>query len=169
MAGWQGVGRATRIQEQLMVRALLLVLGLGLGAAGELSAQLSVVGLRNLAFGPVIQGINSSVPPSDPVRSGQFEIVVPAGTRVRVQFTVPNRLNGPAGARLNIQFGGGDAIALLQGPGSVPTTFNPRAPRIINMGPGSRLWVFLGGTVMPTGTQATGNYSNTVTLTVTVL
>jgi hypothetical protein len=152
-----------------MVRALLLALGLGFGAAGGLSAQLSVVGLRNLAFGAVIQGISSRVPPSDPVKSGQFEILVPAGSRVRVRYTLPNRLNGPAGARMNIQFGNNDAIALLQAPAGVPSTFNPRAPQTINMGPSTRLWIFLGGTVTPPGTQAPGAYSNTVILTVTVL
>jgi hypothetical protein len=152
-----------------MLRALLLVMGLSLGAASGVSAQLTVVGLRNLAFGTVIQGISSSVPASDPVRSGQFEIVVPAGSRIRVHFTLPNRLNGPAGARMNIQYSNADAIALPQAPGSVPSTFNPRAPQTINMGPDTRLWIFLGGTVVPTGTQTTGAYSNTITLTVTVL
>ena len=152
-----------------MVRTLLLVLGLAVGTGGALQAQLSVDGLRNLAFGPVIQGINSAVSPTDPVKSGQFEFIVAIGSRVRVQFTLPNRLNGPAGARMPIQFANNDAIALGQGPSSVPVTFNPRAPQTFNIVSSNRIWVFLGGTVRPGAGQATGNYSNTVTLTVTVL
>ena len=153
-----------------MVRKTLLVLVLLLGgSAGALSAQLTVVGLRNLAFGPVIQGIPSAVAPNDPIKSGQFEFIVPIGSRVRIQFTLPTRLNGPAGATMNIQFRNNDAIALGQGPTSVPVTFNPHAAQTFNIVSSNRIWVFLGGRVTPAATQATGNYQNTVTLTVTVL
>ncbi len=152
-----------------MARMLWILLALITCTAAAASGQLTVSGLRNLAFGPVIQGLNSSVPPSDPVKSGQFEFIVPIGSRVRVQFTLPNRLNGPGGARMNIQFANNDAIALGQAPSSTPVTFNPRAPQTFNVVSSNRIWVFLGGTVTPAANQATGNYSNTVTLTVTVL
>jgi hypothetical protein len=70
---------------------------------------------------------------------------------------------------MTIQFADNDAIALGQGPASVPVVFNPRAPQTFNIVTSNRIWVFLGGTVRPAAGQATGNYSNTVTLTVTVL
>lgn len=152
-----------------MLKKSLLIVGLMLGTAGGLSAQLSVTGLRNLAFGPVIRGIQSSVAPSDPVRSGQFEFVTPIGNSVRLQFTLPTRLNGPSGARLTISFSTTDAIALGQGPTSVPVTFNPNQTQTFNIVSSNRIWVFLGGRVSPTAAQATGNYTNTVTFTVTVL
>ena len=152
-----------------MIRKLLLVLGLSLGISGGLSAQLTVVGLRNLAFGSVIQGVPKSITPSDPVQSGQFEFIVPLGSRVRVQFTLPTRLNGPGAARLTIAFNTTDAIALGQGPTSVPVTFNPNVAQTFNVVSSNRIWVFLGGRVTPTGTQATGNYTNTVTLTITII
>lgn len=152
-----------------MVRKLLLVFGLVLGTAGSLNAQLTVTGLRNLAFGPVIQGVASSVTPSDPIDSGQFEFIVPIGSQVRLQFTLPTRLNGPGNARLTIAFSATDAIALGQGPTSVPVTFNPNNTQTFNVVSSNRIWVFLGGRVTPTANQATGNYTNTVTFTVTVL
>lgn len=152
-----------------MVRTLLLVIGLALGTGGALDAQLTVTGIRNLAFGPVIRGIPSSVAPSDPVKSGQFEFIVPIGSRVRLQFTLPTRLNGPGAAQLTIAFNTTDGIALGQGPSSVPVTFNPNVAQTFNIVSSNRIWVFLGGRVTPTGTQATGNYTNTVTFTVTVL
>jgi hypothetical protein len=152
-----------------MVRTLLLVLGLACGTGGALKAQLTVVGLRNLAFGPVIQGIPKSITPSDPVRSGQFEFQVPIGTQIRLQFTLPTRLNGPGAARLNIAFNSTDGIALGQGPTSVPVVFNPNNAQTYNIVSSNRIWVFLGGRVTPTANQATGNYTNTVTLTITVL
>ncbi len=152
-----------------MARKLLLVAGLMLTTAGGLSAQLTVTGLRNLAFGPVIKGVASSVGPSDPVKSGQFEFITPIGSTVRIQFTLPTRLNGPAGARLNISFSTTDAIALGQGPTSQPVTFNPNVAQTFNIVSSNRIWVFLGGRVAPTATQATGSYTNTVTLTITIL
>ncbi|MEO8200817.1 MAG: hypothetical protein ABI679_09880 [Gemmatimonadota bacterium] len=152
-----------------MTRKILLVLGLMLGTAGALSAQLTVTGLRNLAFGSVIKGIPSSVTPSDPVKSGQFEFITPIGSNVRIQFTLPTRLNGPAGSKLTISFGTTDAIALGQGPTSQPVTFNPNTAQTFNIVSSNRIWVFLGGRVTPTANQTTGSYTNTVTLTVTIL
>lgn len=152
-----------------MVRKSLLVFGLVLGTAGGLHAQLTVTGLRNLAFGPVIRGVPSSVTPSDPVKSGQFEFIVPIGSQVRLQLTLPTRLNGPAGSQLTISFNTTDGIALGQGPTSVPVTFNPNVAQTFNIVSSNRIWVFLGGRVSPTAAQTTGNYTNTVTLTVTIL
>lgn len=152
-----------------MVRKCLLVCGLLLAASRGASAQLTVSGLRNLAFGPVIQGVASSVSPNDPVKSGQFEFIVPIGSRVRLQFTLPTRLNGPSGGRLTISFGTTDAVALGQGPTSVPVTFNPNTTQTFNIVSSNRIWVFLGGRVTPTAGQTTGAYTNTVTFTVTVL
>ena len=152
-----------------MVRKCLLVFGLLVCTAGGLKAQLTVVGLRNLAFGAVIQGVPSAVAPNDPVKSGQYEFIVAIGSRVRLQFTLPTRLNGPAGAQLTITFRTTDGIALGQGPTSVPVTFNPNVAQTFNIVSSNRIWVFLGGRVSPTAGQTTGNYTNTVTLTVTVL
>jgi hypothetical protein len=152
-----------------MVRKILLVLALAVGTTRGVSAQLTVTGLRNLAFGPVIQGIASTVTPNDPVKSGQFEFITPLGSQVRIQFTLPTRLNGPSGGRLTIAFGTTDAIALGQGPTSVPVTFNPNTAQTFNIVSSNRIWVFLGGRVTPTATQTTGAYTNTVTLTITIL
>lgn len=146
-----------------------MVIGLLLGSAGVARAQLTVTGLRNLAFGPVIQGVASAVTPSDPVKSGQFEFITVIGNTIRLQFTLPTRLNGPAGSTLNISFNTTDAIALGQGPTSVPVTFNPNVAQTFNIVSSNRIWVFLGGRVTPTAGQTTGNYTNTVTLTITVL
>ncbi|MEP7326259.1 MAG: hypothetical protein ABI836_09955, partial [Gemmatimonadota bacterium] len=117
----------------------------------------------------VIRGVPSSISPSDPTRSGQFEFIVPIGSRIRLQLTLPTRLNGPAGAQLTISFNNTDGIALGQGPTSVPVTFNPNQAQTYNIVSSNRIWVFLGGRVSPTAAQTTGNYTNTVTLTITVL
>jgi len=141
-----------------------------LGPVGPAAAQVSVAGIRNLAFGPVIIGIPSSVAPSDAVRSGQYRFTAPAGSRVRIDFDLPSQLNGPASAKLPIKFGKTDAVIVGNAPGSVPTALdpNPKANLKFDMGTSTAANIFLGGTVTPAGNQAPGSYVATVVLTVTI-
>ncbi len=129
------------------------------------AAQITVTPVRDLAFGPVIVGVPTYIAPSHPVRSGQFRVSGPTGSRVQVRLTLPNRLTGPAGATMPINFANNDALHVGTAPGSVPATFNPKATRNIQLTGGDVL-VFIGGTVSPAGNQAQGNYAGTITLTV---
>ena len=140
-----------------------------LAAARPAAAQITVSGIRNLAFGPVIRGVATHVFPNDPVKSGQFRFVTAIGNRVRLRFTLPTRLNGPAGARLPISFGTADGIAVGNAPSSVPVTFNPNVAQTFVIVSSTTINVFIGGTVTPAATQALGAYTNTITLTVTIL
>ena len=141
-----------------------------LGPVGPAAAQVSVAGIRDLAFGPVIIGIPSTVAPSDAVRSGQYRFTAPAGSRVRIDFDLPSQLNGPASAKLPIKFGKTDAVIVGNAPGSVPTALdpNPKANLKFDMGTSTAANIFLGGTVTPAGNQAPGSYVATVVLTVTI-
>jgi hypothetical protein len=145
------------------------VLLLGILAAGSrpAAAQLQVTGIRNLAFGTVIAGIPSQVTPTDPSRSGQFEIILPANSTVRLNFTLPSVLNGPSAATMPISFGASDALIVGTDPGSVPTTINMKSNKKYTL-TSSRNEIFLGGTVSPAASQPAGNYSATITLTVTI-
>jgi hypothetical protein len=148
----------------------LVTCGMLLGPATPAAAQVSVAGIRNLAFGPVIVGIPSSVAPSDAIRSGQYRFTAPAGSRVRLDFDLPSQLNGPAGAKLPIKFGKTDAVAVGNAPGSVPTVLdpNPKANLKYEMGASTAANLFLGGTVTPAANQAPGSYVATIVLTVTI-
>jgi hypothetical protein len=137
--------------------------------ASPAAAQITVSGIRNLAFGPVIRGIATHVLPSDAVKSGQFRFVTAIGNQVRVQFTLPNRLNGPSGGQLPISFGTTDAIAVGSGGSSVPVTFNPNTAQNFTIVTSTTINVFIGGTVTPAANQTLGAYTNTITLTVTIL
>ena len=141
-----------------------------LGPVTPAAAQVSVAGIRNLAFGPVIVGIPSSVAPSDAIRSGQYRFTAPAGARVRIDFDLPSQLNGPGSARLPIKFGKTDAVAVGNAPGSVPTVLdpNPKANLKFEMGASTAANLFVGGTVTPAANQAPGSYVATIILTVTV-
>ncbi len=137
--------------------------------ASPAAAQITVSGIRNLAFGPVIRGIATHVLPNDAVKSGQFRFVTAIGNQVRVQFTLPNRLNGPSGAQLPISFGTTDAIAVGSAGSSVPVTFNPNTAQTFTIVTSTTINVFIGGTVTPAANQTLGAYTNTITLTVTIL
>ena len=140
-----------------------------LAAASPAAAQITVTGTRNLAFGPVIRGVVTHVLPSNAVKSGQFRFVTAIGNQVRLQFTLPSQLNGPSGARLPISFGTTDGIAVGSAPSSIPVTFNPNVAQSFSIVTSTIINVFLGGTVTPAAAQTIGAYTNTITLTVTIL
>ena len=151
------------------MRSSLLVLVLTISAVvHSAAAQISVVPIRDLAFGPVIVGVPSYVPPSHPTRSGQFRFTAPPQSRVRVRLTLPNHLDGPAGATLPISFGNNDAVAIGTAPNSVPMSLNPKATSVFQMATSTTMNVWLGGRVTPAGNQRQGNYTGTITLTVTI-
>lgn len=141
---------------------------LALIAAPPLRAQSQVTGLRNLAFGPVIRGVPASVAPGDPVRSGRFYVRHRLNRQVRIQFTLPTRLTRVGGGgNLPISFGTTDGIAQGTAPSSVPVVFNPNTAQTFTLVTSADFHVNLGGRVTPAAAQATGNYTGTVTLTVT--
>ena len=148
---------------------LLLALAALPAASRPAAAQITVTPVRDLAFGPVIVGVPTHIGPSHPVRSGQFRVTTLPLVRVRLRFTLPNRLDGPAGATLPISFGSNDALHVGTAPNSVPVTFNPKATRVLQVTTGTTILVFIGGTVSPAGNQQQGNYAGTITLTVTIL
>jgi hypothetical protein len=149
--------------------SLLLATAALLTASRPAAAQITVSPVRNLAFGPVIVGVPAYIPPSHPVRSGQFRVTVPLLSRVRFRFTLPNLLNGPAGATLPISFGNNDAIATGTASNSVPVIFNPKSAAVFQVVTSTTIHVFIGGTVTPAGNQQQGNYTGTITFTVTLL
>jgi len=144
-----------------------LVLLAALAAAPSASAQISVSPIRDLAFGSVIVGVPSTVAPSHPTRSGQFQITAPTGSKVQVRLTLPGQLAGPSGAQLPINFSSNDAIAIGGWPGSTPDVFNPKATRNLQFTGGTIYNVFVGGTVSPAANQLPGSYAATITLTLT--
>ena len=150
------------------MRRCLSLLLFALTAALPLRAQSQVTGLRNLAFGPVIRGVPASVAPGDPVRSGRFYVRHRLNRQVRIQFTLPTRLTRVGGGgNLPITFRTTDGIAQGTAPSSVPVVFNPNAAQTFTLVTSADFHVNLGGRVTPAAAQATGNYTGTVTLTVT--
>jgi hypothetical protein len=151
------------------VRPLPLLTALALLVAAQpAAAQVIVSRVRDLNFGAVIRGIATHVGPDDPVKSGGFQLTTANGSKVRVQFTLPSLLNGPAGATMPISFNATDAIASGVAPPSQPTSFDPGVAQTFTVVTTPTL-IFIGGTVTPAAGQALGTYTNTITLTITLL
>jgi len=151
------------------VRPLPLLTALALLVAAQpAAAQVILSRVRDLNFGAVIRGIATHVDPSDPVKSGAFQLTTANGSKVRVQFTLPSLLNGPAGATMPISFNASDAIASGVAPPSQPTSFDPGVAQTFTVVTTPTL-IFIGGTVTPAAGQALGTYTNTITLTITLL
>ena len=152
-----------------MPRLSPALLVLTLSIAPPAAAQLTVQGVRDLDFGVVLQGVPASVLPTDPTKSGQFYFLTPGiGSRVRIRFTLPTRLNGPGGATMPIGFRSNDALIRGTAPSSVPIFFDPNGPRNFRMSSSPDANVWLGGQVTPAPTQAVGTYTATVVMTVTL-
>ncbi len=128
---------------------------------------LLALAVNDLSFGNVLPGIPSSVTVQDPHHAGLFEVQGPAASSVRIELILPVALTSELGALLPIRFGPGDAFAdFSHGHPPRGLLFDPHAPLTGALGPNGRLFIWLGGTVLPGRPQASGSYSATISLTV---
>jgi hypothetical protein len=130
-------------------------------------SALLALAVRDLSFGTVLPGVPSSVPAHDPLRAGLFQIEGPADASVRVEFVLPAALVSLSGDLLTVSFGPQDGFAdFSHGRPPRGVVFDPRSPLITTLGPNGRLFVRLGGTVLPALPQPGGAYHATIFLTV---
>lgn len=148
-----------------------LAAGLLAGAGRSLRAQnIQVTGIQGVTFGAMLPGVSKVVSRADPLNGARFDIKGAGNTRtVELQFTLPAALSGPGGAILPLSYTAGDAGFSAQQSVGNQIGFDPRTPyTAVLSGPG-RGSVFLGCRATPAANQAAGNYSATLTLTVTYL
>ena len=125
---------------------------------------LTALALSDLSFSTVLPGIPSTVSVLDPLHAGLFEIQGPASASVRVELVLPTAMvSDGGGALLPISFGHGDGSAVF---GGHSLQFDPHAPVIAALGSDGRMFIRLGGTVLPGRPQAGGTYRATISLTV---
>ncbi len=150
------------------MRSCLPILLLLLGVTASSAAAQTVTGVRDLNFGIVIRGVQTTVAPNDAIKSGRFYVRHAIGRQVQVRFTLPTTLARVAGGgTLPITFSATDAIAQGTAGSSVPLTFNPNNTQTFNLVTSADFYINLGGRVSPAAGQATGAYRGTVTLTCT--
>ncbi|MEJ2539876.1 MAG: DUF4402 domain-containing protein [Gemmatimonadota bacterium] len=155
----------------LAVAAALLVLPLA--AAGQANdvvnvtasvlQPLTVDGAQDLRFGSVIPGVGRTVPPSDGVNAGRFDITGEGALEVSLTFDLPTELSTGSDA-MPITFDGNSA-AYMNGSLATPLDFDPAVGTNAKLDAGA-MSVFIGGTVNPAFDQPAGDYNGTVTLTV---
>ncbi len=141
-----------------------------INATATVLQPLNVQGTSPLAFGNVYPGVSKTVAYTDATNAGKFSVTGYGGAEVNISFTLPTDLNGPSGSTLPIAWGTAyhnTANSTASGGTEFTPSSSNTAVRLGGTAPANgSLYVFLGATVTPTATQAAGNYTNTVTMTV---
>lgn len=134
-------------------------------AQANVLTGLAVTAQSDLDFGDVLPGVAKSIAITD-VGAGSWQITGNASAEVTLGFTLPTNLTN-GGNTLPISFGASDAGHNVANLAAGATTFDPSAGTTTDIGSlPAELYVWVGGTVSPGASQATGLYTGTVTLTV---
>jgi hypothetical protein len=158
------------------------VLGLTLATANTLAAQnaatiqavatvasgpITITPLRDLQFGQVVPGTQSTVLPTAPA-AGQFVALGIPAAQASVSFTLPSTLDaGPV--TMPITFSSTSArVGWFNNPNFFVQVFDPSVGTAFRFSPaffGAAMYVWIGGQVSPAVSQVAGFYSGTVVLT----
>jgi len=129
---------------------------------------------QNLDFATVTRGVPKTVAYGT-AAAGKVQVTGSSNAFAQIQFTLPTQLpniQALPGINMPISFGPGSAAwnRDQDNPGAA-TSFNPAFSTVGRFGPPPRpyLYVYLGGTVNPSLTQAPGIYQGTIILTITYL
>jgi len=160
-----------KIRAAVALRGVVAGAALGLlcaGAVARLEAQgrpLSVAPRQDLAFGAVFPGVTNRITRTDALRTGQFQVTGAKNSSVQVTFTLPPAMMvGPRSVPL--QFGSADGGVSTQATIGSATAFDPRVPLVATLSQQGRLYLFLGGTALPSAQQTAGSYTAPVTVSV---
>ena len=135
------------------------------GAAGAQGRPLNATGTQQLNFGSVFPGVQQIVPWSDPANGGRFSLTGRNRSEIQLIFTLPASLIAPGGRTLPLQFGPNDGAWNQQNAAGTAQTFDPRSPLVVRLSNQGRMFIWLGGTARPSGTQTAGTYTGSITLT----
>ena len=153
----------------MITRALLILLSLAGASLGAQERPLTVSGVRALVFGTVLPGIPRTVPRTDPVNGGEFNIKGPKFGNVQITFSLPGAMAGPGGATLPLSFVGSVAgFSASQSIGS-QVGFDPQQTFAGQLSKNGRASVYIGGTAQPQASQRAGGYTAILTMSVTIL
>jgi len=129
-------------------------------------APITATGVNDLDFGTVFSGVTTGLT-NIAAQAGRFDITGEPAAPVSVSFTLPPNLTG-AGGTIPINFATDDGLEW----GPFPTTstpFDPNIPYLTALDGLGALTIGIKGTVSPSAATTTGNYTGTITLTVSYL
>jgi len=127
-------------------------------------APLTAAGVHDLDFGTVTAGAVQA-PANLATNAGRFNISGQSSAPVFINFTLPAVLTGAGASTIPITFGGSDGLQWTAYP-TTSVTFNPNATYFTSLDAAGNLVVGISGTVSPPTGTTTGNYTGTITLTV---
>jgi hypothetical protein len=131
-------------------------------ATANVLQPLTVQGQQNLNFGNVYPGTSVTVG-NDAAGTGRFRIAGVNGAEVTFNLTLPTNLTSGANS-IPITFGS-TAGRFNTTNTSGGTSFNPNTSQTTNLhATTGELFVWIGGTVSPSGTTPAGTYTGTITL-----
>ncbi len=139
-------------------------------ATATVVTTLSVNGTNDLQFQSVSLGVNKSVDKTAVGLAGEWTILGQAGAEVTLDFVVPANLISGAN-NLVISFSSTEASYAndpLNDQSNPTAAIDPAVVSTTTLGAGGGLMVWIGGTVNPTAGQASGAYTGTVELLVTL-
>lgn len=153
--------RTAALAALLALPAVATAQSASIQATATVVTPLVVTAGQNLAFGNVFQGVNKTVAFGD-ASSGRFSITGFENSQVALTFTLPATL-GSNGNTLaidtwDVRTNGTNTVA-----GATALSVTSGTPVNRNL-VSNNLFVFMGARVVPTATQAAGNYSGTITL-----
>lgn len=183
------------MKQMKIFASLVLMMGFGISAMAQSTDNdnilgkatvlqgINVVGVTDLSFGWVSPGLSKTIDLENTATGGQvgegtqttgvFSVSAAANSNVQIQFTtLPTNLVSGAN---NLPIGAYTAGYHTANPYSGGTTFVPGTGTQVaggnfptnDIGGVNAIYVFIGGTVTPGGTQASGDYTGTITLTAT--
>jgi hypothetical protein len=130
------------------------------------SETLVAIARRDLTFGTVLPGIPSTVPTDHPRQAGLFEVQGAKGAATRIEFLLPSAMTSMAGQQLPLSFGPGDGSFGFNRGRNQGVPFDPRTPLVAALGPNGKIFLKLGGTVVPSRVQNGGEYAATISMTI---
>jgi len=147
------------------VLAAMVAAAAGAGGAEAQGRPLSVSGANQLTFATVFPGVPEMVSRTDAVNAGAFQVRGANTKEVLLTFTLPAMLSAAGGRSLPLQFGPNDGGWNTQNDLATARAFDPRVNLVVRTSQQGRLFLWLGGTALPSATQAAGAYTGTLTLT----
>ncbi len=148
----------------------------------EVLQGINVTGLTALDFGRVSPGLAKTISLTNVATGGQvgegtqttgvFTVSASSGSNVQIQFTTlpANLVNGVNNLPIGTYTAGYGIATPFAGTTFVPATGTQVASGdfpLNDITGANAIYVFIGGTVTPGSTQATGNYAANITLTAT--
>jgi Domain of unknown function (DUF4402) len=132
-------------------------------ATATVQTPINVVAAQQLNFGNAFPGVNKTIPATDLVNAGRFDVSGQASSPVTLSFTLPATLASGGNTMPIVSYTGVYAQNSVQTGG---TAFPPASGANPSLNIAGALWVWVGAQVQPATNQAAGVYTGSITMTV---